>query len=1345
MSLNSEQRAAATAPISQPLAIVAGAGCGKTATLVERVRHITRSEPAATVVVLTFSNKAAAEVRSRCAAFELNVTCLTFHSFALKMLNEFSEEEGARFKPLGQTATSKLVGEAVAEAARSDGAEGWTEAAEREDQGGDDEDKRAATAKRMVAVISKAKGRMITPEQLADPHARDVYSRYQSKMRAAGHTDFEDLILRCDELLGKRRVVDMVTAKFSHALVDEYQDTSASQLSILTRLYAESGNITVVGDDDQMIYGWRNAMPDAFGAFITAFPRARSVQLTQHYRCTSLILRAACSVVKPISGRHKAGKKGGSDEEGSDCPGTEGEGGELWTNQPVGEPIRVLILPDSSLSGGEAGYASARVLELLNMGKMPREIAVLCRTNSEVLRSVLSHLSSLAVPCTFGTATGGGSAGGGGATRGIFRHSVVSDALAYLHVVADERDNDAFLRVLRRQKGIGKAFEKRLAQEVGAGGRAASDSEAGTAKGKKRATATPPQSVGSLMSAARRLLEDAKSVSTATKGGRSGDGVARKISATQCAALRSLFGRIDELFLATCSGGPIGAVDAVCRLLLPSQTNSSATPGAGRTSTFTGASALIEGTGRDGPSFAGGFQKAKELLHSVEAEELHGSGPSTKARTTIKCTRSTGGGGGGGGGGSSSNSSLSSAASELAAADSVKTSVARDQLSSFRALAVEAMAAASPGPSESASNGSNSDSTNSTTVTVAAASQRTMSDEELAVLLARNGEAELVNLQSLLDTLATLAEEGGGTEKGTGNGGAVTVGTIHASKGLEYNHVILLHLNDGTLPSLRGDDSLGETIGSDGTEGGPLCRNEGELEDEERRLLHVCISRAKESFVATLSAASDYGSEHPSRFLADIPGDCISSGRRNDKDVRRKLAEAERRYHDLYKAKQSKREGIVPPAFPLVPPSGPSPPLYFTRPVCPTHQLAARLIVESSASAPSFGAFVSAATSLHTPSSLPAAVSRTTLTCASRSCEYHERLGAWMARMATNTAHELSGASAVCSSSEEEGGATAGTRRRSNLGAGATAGLGTICSFFAPSKATAKGKQLPSSAPANGPTTASQVQVSAPVSEPIQAQARISAPAQPPDTPTLTSVTSVTAPAMCSARPPVFARSSKTTLAAVTAEAAEAAASSSEVGAAAARPAPSVATAHTSPVCMHGEGPDCAACARINFMASGKENTRQAVAPQTSGSGPTSTKIKAEKSSKPRKKAKLSKTPKRTGAQQTTAVGGAAPKAQAASAAKRPRAAKSAGGKDNKPSNQTEISMFFGQGRLTGKSARRNAMQREANQDPQGARAEAPPMEQLAAASLPGLTLSAAAAPVLAPAPEPAAMLFSDD
>ena len=120
-----------------------------------------------------------------------------------------------------------------------------------------------------------------------------------------------------------------------------------------------------------MIYGWRNAMADAFGAFSAAFPRAHTVQLTQHYRSTSLILRAASSVVLPIAGRHKASGSGGGGGGRSEACGKSGSGtggGELWTDQPVGKPIRVVSLSDTCLAGGEAGYACARVLEFLNSG-----------------------------------------------------------------------------------------------------------------------------------------------------------------------------------------------------------------------------------------------------------------------------------------------------------------------------------------------------------------------------------------------------------------------------------------------------------------------------------------------------------------------------------------------------------------------------------------------------------------------------------------------------------------------------------------------------------------------------------------------------------------------------------------------------------------------------------------------------------------------------------------------------------------------------------------------------------------------------------------------------------------
>jgi hypothetical protein len=265
------------------------------------------------------------------------------------------------------------------------------------------------------------------------------------------------------------------------------------------------------------------------------------------------------------------------------------------------------------------------------------------------------------------------------------------------------------------------------------------------------------QTQRSLISAARQLL--AAVDSTTTTSSNSSGGAGKKISATQATALRSLFASIDQLFLALCRGGPIGIVDEVCRLLLPStQAGSSGTKAGGGVKGKVGLTPSLAADDRSGSGSSGGFvgfQNARDVLASFEGEEPRENGTS----------------------GVSDGGDSDSADHRP---DSLKTSVARDHLSLFRALCTKASASNSNVdiPNKSASNSVN----NSVAAAATVSARTTMGDEELMALLAR---CEVEELTNLLDALATLAEEGGGVEE-KGGGGAVTVGTIHASKGLEY-------------------------------------------------------------------------------------------------------------------------------------------------------------------------------------------------------------------------------------------------------------------------------------------------------------------------------------------------------------------------------------------------------------------------------------------------------------------------------------------------------------------------------------------------------------------------------
>ena len=263
------------------------------------------------------------------------------------------------------------------------------------------------------------------------------------------------------------------------------------------------------------------------------------------------------------------------------------------------------------------------------------------------------------------------------------------------------------------------------------------------------------QTPRSLISAARRLLAAVDSSTTASSNSSGGTG--KKISATQASALRTLFASIDQLFLALCSGGPMGIVDEVCRLLLPPSAQASSS------GTAAGAKSKATSGGRSGSGSGGdvvGFQNARDLLASVEGKQPQENGPADMESIS------------GGGSGRDSNSAEHGP-------EALKTTVARDHLALFWALCAKASIS---NPNTNSANDAASDSANNSVAAGAAVSARAMRDEELMALLARGGVGELTNL---LDALATLAEEGGGTEE-KGGGGAVAVGTIHASKGLEY-------------------------------------------------------------------------------------------------------------------------------------------------------------------------------------------------------------------------------------------------------------------------------------------------------------------------------------------------------------------------------------------------------------------------------------------------------------------------------------------------------------------------------------------------------------------------------
>ena len=271
------------------LLVLAGAGSGKTRVITYRIaKLLERGVPAGAICAVTFTNKAAAEMRERVAALVSKkhasaLTISTFHALGLQILK--AEKRALGF-PGGFTIYdgSDQLG-VVREALRSIRV-----------------DDRRFDSKAILHRISRAKNAFTTEirggtgEDEYDEIAALVFPKYQEALRAFAALDFDDLITETARILEKDAVRDRWAGRFSNVLVDEFQDTNQAQLVLLTRLAKKS--VTVVGDDDQSIYGWRGAESKNILEFEKHFPGAKAIKLEQNYRSTPTILAAANAVIR---------------------------------------------------------------------------------------------------------------------------------------------------------------------------------------------------------------------------------------------------------------------------------------------------------------------------------------------------------------------------------------------------------------------------------------------------------------------------------------------------------------------------------------------------------------------------------------------------------------------------------------------------------------------------------------------------------------------------------------------------------------------------------------------------------------------------------------------------------------------------------------------------------------------------------------------------------------------------------------------------------------------------------------------------------------------------------------
>jgi DNA helicase-2/ATP-dependent DNA helicase PcrA len=421
--LNTAQREAVDHE-SGPLLVLAGAGSGKTRVITHRiVRLLERGIPPAAIVALTFTNKAAGEMRERVSGMlgkagaraARGLVVSTFHSFGLQVLGRERDAIGGHFTIFDQGDQTSLVKQLL----RAAGAD------------------RSFDAQAVLARISNAKNAgLAAMEPLAregdayDEIAQVIFPRYEAALRSFKAFDFDDLVCRVARLWREdAEARARWQSKFLHVLVDEYQDTNRAQLELLRLLAGPRSNVCAVGDDDQAIYGWRGADVRNILDFEAHFPGARIVKLEQNYRSKAPILSVANAVIAKRTDT-KWRKV-------------------LFTERQGGDKARLAV---AATPEAEASWVAREVRRALREEKrQPGEIAVLYRSNGQS-RLVEAALREQGIAHRVV----------GGAQ--FFERKEVKDVLAYLKLALNPSDEISLRRVINTPpRGIGESTLEKLA------------------------------------------------------------------------------------------------------------------------------------------------------------------------------------------------------------------------------------------------------------------------------------------------------------------------------------------------------------------------------------------------------------------------------------------------------------------------------------------------------------------------------------------------------------------------------------------------------------------------------------------------------------------------------------------------------------------------------------------------------------------------------------------------------------------------------------------------------------------------------------------------------------------
>ncbi len=418
--LNDAQREAVITT-EGPLLVIAGAGSGKTRVLTHRVAHLLAAAGAKPneILAITFTNKAAGEMRERIegmlGARARAIWILTFHSACGRILRREAERLGYRsnFTIYDSADQLRVVKDCLADL---------------------DRDPKRFVPRGIHTQISNAKNQLIGPDEYAkrvasfyDQTVADVYALYQKRLFASNAVDFDDMLMLTVDVLQRFPEARERWAKaFRYILVDEYQDTNHAQYVLLRLLASVHGNVMVVGDQDQSVYGFRGADIRNIIEFEQDFPGTKVITLEQNYRSTNWILNAANEVISHNRERKKK---------------------ELWSDLGQGEPVHVVEVEDEH---AEARFVAAEIAGLIEFGYSRSEIAVVYRTNaqSRVLEDVLVRqgIDYQVI----------------GGPR-FYERAEIKDAVAYLQVIDNPFDAVSLQRIANRpRRGFGDTSLARL-------------------------------------------------------------------------------------------------------------------------------------------------------------------------------------------------------------------------------------------------------------------------------------------------------------------------------------------------------------------------------------------------------------------------------------------------------------------------------------------------------------------------------------------------------------------------------------------------------------------------------------------------------------------------------------------------------------------------------------------------------------------------------------------------------------------------------------------------------------------------------------------------------------------